>query len=65
MSATLTLLRPRTKANLVHPICAEIARLWRALARELFDTYRPERHYMRGPGPKWRAKHAQDGARRP
>lgn len=24
----------------------------------LFDGYRPERHYMRGPGPKWRAKHA-------
>jgi hypothetical protein len=23
----------------------------------LFDGYRPERHYMRGPGPKWRAKH--------
>jgi hypothetical protein len=21
--------------------------------------YRPEAHYMRGPGPKWRAKHAQ------
>jgi hypothetical protein len=21
------------------------------------DTYRPERHYMRGPGPKWFAKH--------
>ena len=21
------------------------------------DSYRPERHYMRGPGPKWRAKH--------
>jgi hypothetical protein len=21
------------------------------------DTYRPELHYMRGPGPKWRAKH--------
>jgi hypothetical protein len=21
-------------------------------------SYRPERHYMRGPGPKWRAKHA-------
>jgi len=20
------------------------------------DTYRPERHYMRGPGPKWRSK---------
>jgi hypothetical protein len=22
----------------------------------MFDAYRPERHYMRGPGPKWRAK---------
>ena len=21
------------------------------------DTYRPELHYMRGPGPKWYAKH--------
>jgi hypothetical protein len=21
--------------------------------------YRPEAHYMRGPGPKWFAKHAQ------
>jgi hypothetical protein len=21
-------------------------------------AYRPEKHYMRGPGPKWRAKHA-------
>ena len=20
-------------------------------------SYRPERHYMRGPGPKWREKH--------
>jgi hypothetical protein len=23
----------------------------------LFDPYRPELHYMRGPGPKWHAKH--------
>ena len=22
--------------------------------------YRPEAHYMRGPGPKWREKHGQD-----
>ena len=22
-------------------------------------AYRPEKYYMRGPGPKWRAKHAQ------
>jgi hypothetical protein len=25
--------------------------------QELFDSYRPELHYMRGPGPKWHAKH--------
>jgi hypothetical protein len=29
------------------------------LALDSPDTYRPEAHYMRGPGPKWRAKHAQ------
>jgi hypothetical protein len=23
----------------------------------LSDSYHPERHYMRGPGPKWHAKH--------
>ena len=30
---------------------------WRRLTISLFDPYRPELHYMRGPGPKWRAKH--------
>ena len=24
----------------------------------LFDPYRPELHYMRGPGPKWRERQA-------
>jgi hypothetical protein len=27
-------------------------------------NYRPEKFYMRGPGPKWRAKHAQVSTRR-
>jgi hypothetical protein len=27
------------------------------LFKSLFDPYRPELHYMRGPGPKWHAKH--------
>ena len=30
----------------------------RRIVKELFDPYRPERHYMRGPGPKWHAKHS-------
>ena len=33
------------------------ARRWRWLRTSLFDPYRPELHYMRGPGPKWREKH--------
>ena len=35
-----------------------VADLWRSVTAELFTDYRPERHYMRGPGPKWHAKHA-------
>jgi hypothetical protein len=27
------------------------------LVMDIRDSYRPELHYMRGPGPKWRAKH--------
>jgi hypothetical protein len=34
-----------------------VAMLWRTLRRDLTDPYRPELHYMRGPGPKWHAKH--------
>jgi hypothetical protein len=29
------------------------------LIRDLTGLYRPERHYMRGPGPAWRAKHPE------
>jgi hypothetical protein len=27
------------------------------LVMDVRDSYRPELHYMRGPGPKWRARH--------
>ena len=30
-----------------------------ALREFVAPTYRPERHYMRGPGPKWRAKYGK------
>jgi hypothetical protein len=36
-----------------------IIAFWRTLARDLADPYRPELHYMRGPGPKWREKYGQ------
>jgi hypothetical protein len=34
-----------------------LARRWHRHAGHLSDPYRPERHYMRGPGPKSREKH--------
>ena len=38
-----------------------VARRW--LRTSLLDQYRPELHYMRGPGPKWREKHARGKGR--
>jgi hypothetical protein len=35
-----------------------VAQRWQVQLARLRDPYRPERHYMRGPGPKWREKHA-------
>jgi hypothetical protein len=35
------------------------------LFRSMVDPYRPELHYMRGPGPKWRAKHAVQSSEAP
>lgn len=40
-----------------------VARRCRWLTISLFDPYRPELHYMRGPGPKWREKHARGAGR--
>ena len=36
-----------------------LVNIWRTLRQGIFDSYHPELHYMRGPGPKWREKHAQ------
>ncbi|WP_119421769.1 hypothetical protein [Desertibaculum subflavum] len=36
-------------------------RRWRREWVRLFDPYRPELHYMRGPGPKCRAKQRLTG----
>jgi hypothetical protein len=47
----------RKTAQATRPVlAAEFVDLIR-LFKSLFDPYRPELHYMRGPGPKWHAKH--------
>ena len=42
-------------------MCRELAEtlgeMWRTIGHA-FNSYRPEVHYMRGPGPKWHAKHS-------
>ncbi len=36
---------------------AAFSGFWTELTRDTVRPYRPELHYMRGPGPAWRAKH--------
>jgi hypothetical protein len=52
-----------TSASLSSPavkpsgLVAEITRFWREFFTRAFRPYRPELHYMRGPGPAWHAKY--------
>lgn len=42
--------------NMWHPVI--VAGALRKVVSGLFDSYQPELHYMRGPGPRWRQRHA-------
>jgi hypothetical protein len=42
-----------------------VVEIWQAFSKWALDPYRPELHYMRGPGPKWREKHAHAGPEQP
>ena len=33
---------------------------WQQLLQVMSDPYRPELHYMRGPGPKWHARQQRE-----
>jgi len=35
-----------------------ITTAWQTMLADQVKSYQPELHYMRGPGPKWREKHA-------
>jgi hypothetical protein len=39
-------------------LLADFRTFWLQFFTRAFDPYRPELHYMRGPGPAWRAKQA-------
>lgn len=41
-------------------LSAEFKAFWTRFFSTAFRPYRPELHYMRGPGPAWRAKYGMD-----
>lgn len=41
-------------------LVSEIKVFWKRFFATAFNPYRPELHYMRGPGPAWRAKHGMN-----
>ena len=46
------------KSPLQVRVLGPLREFWSGLTSNVFGSYRPELHYMRGPGPKWREKHA-------
>jgi len=55
MGRAILALSGSAAALLPNPFAA-LATLWNELTRDALRTYRPELHYMRGPGPACRAK---------
>jgi hypothetical protein len=56
-------------STLASVLASAVAGAWTSLVNSLrteitfnVRTYRPEKYYMRGPGPKWREKHAHEGS---
>jgi hypothetical protein len=56
--------KSRQMAQFADGVPAQGFAAWQTLTKALFDDYRPELHYMRGPGPKWHEKYGaeNDGA---
>jgi hypothetical protein len=52
-----------SKAALLHSplnaVTQYLAAFLRVMTHDAAHPYRPERYYMRGPGPAWQAKHGQ------
>jgi hypothetical protein len=54
--------RPVTSAGIGRSLRMELMKVLHGALHDLLDPYRPELHYMRGPGPKWQAKHRGEAA---
>jgi hypothetical protein len=49
----------RQSVSISASLLRALTRLLILLSNEPVKIYRPEAHYMRGPGPAWRAKHGE------
>jgi hypothetical protein len=60
-------MQTRTDAGfaLIRTLLRRAAGRAQSLRKLIGQPYRPEKHYMRGPGPKWREKVAHGGPQRP
>jgi len=56
--AIAVLLAPAMPGHSLHALVLTLGRCWHELTRDIRRPYRPERHYMRGPGPAWHAKNS-------
>ena len=59
---TSTSLSPVEGSNGHSGALAGLKTFWREFIAKDFHPYRPELHYMRGPGPAWRAKYGEAAA---
>jgi hypothetical protein len=60
--STVSLSSPAVKRGQPSGLVAEIKSFWREFFARAFNPYRPELHYMRGPGPAWHAKYGPQAA---
>jgi hypothetical protein len=51
---------PAVREDAARSLYREIRDFWQQFFVQAFSPYRPELHYMRGPGPAWQAKHGPD-----
>jgi hypothetical protein len=56
MITTGSLAAPAARHDGPSGLFAEVGGFWRQFFTRAFNPYRPELHYMRGPGPACRAK---------
>jgi hypothetical protein len=60
MARAIAVFSVSVAAHMPHPFASAghiLSVFWHHLTHDALHPYRPERHYMRGPGPAWRAKH--------